>query len=131
MITTLALAAALNQSNACQGAQPAITNVTSTSTESDGVTHFTLTAIVANLGPMDQSGNDLQSVDIILDGAKNGEKGIPPLRSGQLYSFVYNVDRNADAAQGSTRVRLHLVQHGPPVAVQNCASDGDRYEIKL
>jgi subtilase family serine protease len=131
MITTLALAAALTQPTACQGAQPAITNVTTTSTESAGVTHYTLTAIVSNLGPMDQSGNDLQSVDIFLDGAKNGEKGIPPLHSGQLYSFVYNVDRNPDAAQGSTDVRLHLVQHGSGVAVQNCAADGDRYEIKI
>ena len=113
--------------SACQGADPAITNVVSSSSENNGLTHFTLTTTVVNLGSQAQPGNELQSVDIYLDGVKNGEKGIPPLRAGQQYSFTYDVSRASDAEAGSTKVKLHLVHHG----AQNCNDAKDRYQLKI
>jgi hypothetical protein len=96
--------------SACPGAAPSISNVTTAmSTNADGLSRYTLTVAVTNVGAQGQKANVLQSVDIFLDRAKNGEKGVPPLRAGQTYSFTYGVSRAQDARPGSTSVDLRIV----------------------
>ena len=86
MIAMLALPPAIA---ACHGADPAITNVTTTQTSNGGLTTYTLRVTVTNLGSSGQRSNVLQSVEIRLDGAKNGAKGLPPLAAGAKYTFPY------------------------------------------
>ena len=132
MITLLVAAAAMASGASCQGADPAIVSVVSAkSMAATDVNRFTLTVTVANLGSQNQAQNVLQSVTIVLDGSTNGEKGIPPLRVGQRYSFPYDVIRAEGTEPGSTTVRLHLVQHSGSGVVQGCDPPNDRYRIKV
>jgi hypothetical protein len=134
MISSLALILALATGNnpgaaTCNGADPAITNVSSAVSRNPAeANQYTLTVTVTNLGSKNQPGNVLQSVVIILDRAKNGEKGIPPLRAGQKYSFTYDVLRASGAARGTTVVNFHLVMHQPAGAgAQDCSTSNDSY----
>lgn len=128
MIIMLAAAAAMT-SGSCQGADPAIVSVVSApATAGQGVNRFTLTVTVANLGSQNQAGNVLQSVNIVLDDSKNGQKGIPPLRAGQRYTFTYDVLRAEDTEPGSTDVRFHLVQNNGQT---DCNAGNDRYSIHV
>ena len=131
MIHLLAAAAAMSAAPTCTGADPAIKSVVSTQSQSGDVNHFTLTITVANLGSKRQAANTLQSVVIVLDGTKNGEKGIPPLAPGKEYSFTYDVQRAADTEPGSTHVRLHLRVHNqsPPAADCNLGNDDYRIDV--
>jgi hypothetical protein len=129
MIATFAVTTALA---ACRGADPAITNVTTTKVSSEGLATYTLRVTVTNLGSSGQPGNVLQSVEIRLDGAKNGEKGVPPLAAGAKYTFPYDVKRATDAAAGTTKVDLHLVMHQPSgVGPQDCSAANDSLRVKL
>jgi hypothetical protein len=126
----LAMAAGNNpQTATCNGADPAITNVSSVvSTDPAQADHYTLTVTVTNLGSKNQAANVLQSVVIVLDRSKNGEKGIPPLRAGQKYSFTYDVLRASGAAPGTTVVNFHLVMHRPAsTGMQDCSTANDSY----
>jgi len=116
MLATLTALLAMASGATCSGADPAITNVRTSQAADGEVNAYTLNITVANLGSSRQPGNTLQSVVIYLDGQKKDEKGLPPLGPGQNYSFPYVVHRNADAARGSTSVRLHLVQSQPAAA---------------
>ena len=129
MIPILALTPALA---ACQGADPAITNVKTTKISRAGLATYTLSVTVTNLGSSGQRPNVLQSVEIRLDGAKNGEKGVPPLAAGAKYTFPYDVQRAADAAAGTTKVDLHLVMHQPAgVGPQDCSAANDSQRVRL
>jgi hypothetical protein len=117
---------------ACHGADPAITNVTTTQTSNGGLTTYTLRVTVTNIGSSGQRSDVLQSVEIRLDGVKNGEKGLPPLAAGATYTFPYDVRRAADAAAGTTRVDLHLVMRQPSgIGPQDCSAANDRQRVKL
>jgi len=61
------------------------------SNDANDLNRYTLTISVTNVGSQAQKASTLQSVDIALDGTKNGQKGVPPLRPGQTYSFNYDV----------------------------------------
>ena len=98
----------------------------------DGLATYTLKVTVTNLGSSGQPSNVLQSVEIRLDGAKNGEKGVPPLAAGAKYAFSYDVRRAADAAAGTTKVDLHLVMHQPSGAgPQDCSAANDSARVRL
>jgi hypothetical protein len=97
-----------------------------------GLTTYTLRVTVTNLGSSGQRSNVLQSVEIRLDGAKNGEKGLPPLAAGAKYTFPYDVQRATDAAASTTTVDLHLVMHQPSgVGAQDCSAANDSQHVKL
>ena len=131
MLTMLALAAATNAAPICTGADPAFTSVVQTATQSGDVQHFTLSITVGNLGSKRQPSNTLQSVVIIVDGTKTGEKGIPPLAPGKTYSFTYDVQRATDTEPGSTHVRLHIVQHNQTGPSADCNTSNDLYRIDV
>jgi archaellum component FlaG (FlaF/FlaG flagellin family) len=116
--------------SACTGPSASIANVTtSQSTDSNGLDRYTLTIAVKNVGSQSQKSNVLQSVDIFLDHAKNGEKGVPPLRAGQTYSFTYDVQRAEDARRGSTSVDLRLT---PATAnSRNCSVAIEKYHVVI
>jgi hypothetical protein len=117
---------------ACHGADPAITDVTTTQTSNEGLTTYTLRITVTNVGSTGQRNNVLQSVEIRLDRAKNGAKGVPPLAAGANYTFPYDVRRATDAAAGTTTVDLHLVMHQPSgVGPQDCSAENDSKRVKL
>jgi hypothetical protein len=118
LMTPVAIAA-----TACTGADPSITNVTTTQVAGSGdLSTYALKVTVANIGSSDQPKNLLQSVDIFLDGGKKDEKGLPPLAAGADYSFTYDVRRAADAGNRTSTVRLHLVTDRPAGdAAQSCS----------
>jgi hypothetical protein len=117
---------------ACHGADPALTNVVMTQTSNGGLTTYTLRVTVTNLGSSGQRSNVLQSVEIRLASAKNGEKGLPPLTAGAKYTFPYDVQRATDAAARTTTVDLHLVMHQPSgVGRQDCSAANDLQRVKL
>src|ERR1035438_6975380 len=129
MLAMLALPPAIAT---CSGADPAIADVTTTQTSNGGLTMYTLRVTVTNLGSSGQRSNVLQSVEIRLDGAKNGEKGLPPLAAGAKYTFPYDVQRATDAAAKTTTVDLNLVMHQPRgVGPQDCSAANDSQRVKL
>lgn len=117
---------------ACQGADPAITNVATTQSSSGDLSVYTLHVTVTNLGSSGQRSNVLQSVAIWVDGEKRGEKGLPPLAAGANYTFPYDVQRSPDAALGSTRVALHLIMHEPSgISSQHCSVANDSRRVRV
>jgi hypothetical protein len=117
---------------ACQGADPAITNVATTESSNGGLSLYTLHVTVTNVGSSGQRSNVLQSVAIWVDGEKRGEKGLPPLAAGANYTFPYDVQRAQDAATGSTRVDLHLIMHQPAgVSSQHCSVANDSRRVRV
>jgi len=132
MIALLTALPAMVSTATCHGADPAITGVTTTQTANGALTTYTLKVTVTNLGSTGQRSNVLQSVEIRLDGAKKGEKGLPPLAAGAKYSFPYDVQRSSDAAAGTTRVVFHLVMHQPPgVGAQDCSAANDSQRVVI
>jgi len=128
MLATITALLAMASGAACPGADPAITNVTTSLAAGTDVNTYTLDVTITNLGSVRQPSNTLQSVVIYLDGQKKDEKGLPPLGPGKTYSFPYLVHRNADAARGSTAVRLRLVQTQPAGA---CSDSNDTKRIVI
>jgi hypothetical protein len=126
MLATITALLAMASGATCSGAVPAITKVTTSQpTSAGGINTYTLDVTVANIGSAGQPGNTLQSVAIFLDDQKKDEKGLPPLRPGQTYSFPYEVRRSADAAAGTTTVRFHLLN------VPDCAGAKDTKRIVI
>jgi hypothetical protein len=116
--------------SACPGPSASIANVTTAkSTDANGLDRYTLTIAVKNVGSQAQRSNTLQSVDIFLDHAKNGQKGVPPLRPGQSYSFTYDVQRAEGAREGSTAVDLRL--EPSTASARNCGVAIETYHVLI
>jgi len=122
---------ALAQKTACSGADPAIVSAAVQSTASDGrVNRYSVAIRVANLGAAKQPSNLLQSVDVYENGIKLDTKGLPPLRPGQSYTFVYVYQRSTDAGAGTTDLRLNLTVRKPsPAGKQDCNSANDTFTV--
>jgi hypothetical protein len=132
MIAMPAAPPAIVADAACQGADPAITNVVTSQSSNGALTTLTLKITVTNLGSSGQRSNTLQSVTMWVDGEKRGEKGLPPLPAGGNYTFPYQVQRADDAANGSTRVDLHLVMHQPTgISSQDCSAANDSQRVRV
>jgi hypothetical protein len=93
----------------CAGPGPAIASVKVANTTQDGALNdYQLRVSVINRGNTSQAGNVLQSVDIFRNGTKVDQKGVPPLKAGGAYSFVYSFSRNADAGDGTTTFTFRM-----------------------
>ena len=108
MLASFLLAATLlAQGGACTS--PAISSVMVERTTQDGALNdYQLRINVVNSGGASQAGNVLQSVDIFRNGTKVDQKGVPPLKAGGSYSFVYSFSRNSDAAERSTTFTFRM-----------------------
>ena len=84
---------------------------------------------VENVGTAKQPGNTLQSVEIYQSETKTGTKGIPPLRPGQSYTFVYSFARSSEAAARSTSLRLRFVVASPPGI--ECVTSNDKFRLNV
>ena len=114
---------------ACSGADPALTTVkvASVSTDGKGLDHYTIKVVVTNAGNAGQSGNVLQSVNVSHFDIKVDTKGIPPLRPGASYVWMYHFVRNAGAGKGTTTLHFALDMHGNSGA--NCGTGNDSYNL--
>ena len=112
----------------CAGADPALVgaNVKGV-TNSAAVNHYVVTVSVVNRGNANQPSNVLQSVDIFQNGNKVDTKGIPPLKSGEVYKFDFNFMRSAGAADGTTHFKFAIAMHRPSGApnAQDCTTGDD------
>ncbi len=115
----------------CAGADPAIASARVQSTNSDGrVNRYSLAIRVVNLGRAKQPSNVLQSVEIYQNDIKLDTKGLPPLRPGQAYSFIYVFQRSIDAGVGTSTLALKLVMRQPsPPGKQDCNAGNDSYTV--
>src|SRR5271165_2428067 len=98
-----ALTLAQNPAQAtCVGAAPAIASVVNKgATQDSGVNRYQLAVTVVNRGTQAQAGNVLQSVDVYEHETKRDAKGIPPVKVGQSYTYVYQYVRSTDAGDGT------------------------------
>jgi hypothetical protein len=112
----------------CAGALPAISSVAVERTTQVGeLNDYTLRVSVLNRGDLSQAGNVLQSVDIYRDGTKVDQKGVPPLKAGGTYTFLYFFQRNSDAGDGTTTFTFRM----DPRPSNACDSSGDRYDLSV
>ncbi len=112
----------------CAGALPAISSVAVDRTTQVGeINDYTLRVSVLNRGDLSQAGNVLQSVDIYRDGTKVDQKGVPPLKAGGTYTFLYSFQRNSDAGDGTTTFTFRM----DPRTANGCDSSGDRYDLSV
>jgi hypothetical protein len=125
----LATLIAQNGSGApCAGALPAISSVAvDRATQNGELNDYMLRVRVLNRGDVSQAGNVLQSVDIYRNGTKVDQKGVPPLKAGGTYTFLYSFQRNSDAGDGSTKFTFRL----DPRTSNGCDSSGDRYNVSV
>jgi len=103
-MSVLLLAALLTQNGmaSCAADSLVVSSVAVANVAQNGaVNHYQLRVTVANHGAS-QGGNVLQSIDIFRNGTKADQKGVPPLKAGASYSFLYPYDRNSDAGDGTT-----------------------------
>lgn len=101
MLHTALLAIVLAQNTTCSAtdlsvASARVVNVT----KNNGLNHYTIAVTVKNVGA-GQPGNALQFVDIYKNGEKKDARGVPPLGSGQAYTFDYGYDRSSMAGDGT------------------------------
>lgn len=112
----------------CAGALPAISSVAvKRTTQSGELNDYTLRVSVLNRGQRSQAGNVLQSVDIYRNGTKVDQKGVPPLKAGGTYTFLYSFQRNSDAGDRSTTFTFRM----DPRTSNGCDSSGDRYDLRV
>jgi hypothetical protein len=132
MIGIIALQLGILAASGCEGADPAITDVTTSQTSNAGLTSYALKVTVTNLGSQAQSGNVMQSVVVRLDHEKNGEKGVPPLAAGAKYTFSYAVQRAHGSGTGTTTVDFRLIMDRPSgVGPQDCSTANDSQRVVL
>ncbi|HTU83566.1 MAG TPA: hypothetical protein VMF61_15665 [Candidatus Acidoferrales bacterium] len=117
---TIAQAAGAPAAPACGGLafqSVAVKTVTSAA----GLNHYQITGTVINNGTKAQPSNTLQFVDIFTSAhQKLNDRGIPPLKPGQTYTFGYTYDRSIQAGNGTSHLvfRIDMRQPAPPA---NCA----------
>ena len=109
MLVVLALAPSAAPAAGCSGPNPAITSLAVKSVSNSGMTNtYHISGTVTNLGTQGQASSTLQFVDIYVDTQKRNDRGIPPLASGQSYTFGFDWTRSSDAGAGTTTVRFRL-----------------------
>ncbi|MEO6990933.1 MAG: hypothetical protein ABI346_03190 [Candidatus Baltobacteraceae bacterium] len=114
---------------ACSGPDPALSavKVASVSTDGRGLNHYTIKVVVTNAGTAGQTAKVLQSVNVSHFDVKVDTKGIPPLRAGASYVWMYHFVRNAGAGKGTTTLQFALDMHGNTGA--NCSTSNDNYNL--
>ncbi len=113
VMTATLFAVALTSSGAsaagCNGPNPAITSVVVKNVTTSGqLNTYHIVGTVTNLGTQAQPSNTLQFVDIYVDRMKRDNRGIPPLRPGQSYTFGYDWSRATDAGNGTTTAHFQM-----------------------
>lgn len=123
------VSAAPMAASACSGPDPSLSvvKVASVSADGSGLNHYTIKVVVTNVGSAGQAGNVLQSVNVSHFDNKVDTKGIPPLKAGASYVWMYNFKRNADAGKGTTTLHFALDMHGKTSA--DCNSGNDSYNL--
>jgi hypothetical protein len=136
MILPLTLVVAQNTTgvaSSCKGADPAIVSAKVVSSMPRGdMNEIHVAVTVVNNGSMRQASNVLQSVNVYQNATKVGQKGVPPLKPGQAYTFPYVFDRAVDAGTGTTHLRFALTLTQPsPAGSEDCGRDNDTYSIAV
>ncbi len=130
MIIALLMSAQTDTASAsttCAGADPAIASVVVKGAHSGGgLNRYQLSGTIVNVGRAAQPSNTLQFVDIYKGSEKLDSKGIPPLNSGQSYTFSYVSVRSSDAGKGTTSLTFRLDVRQ---ASQDCSTSNDRYTV--
>ena len=80
---------------------------------------------VTNRGNQSQAGNALQFVDVTQYGDRLDDKGIPPLRPGESYSWTYVWKRSADAGSGTTPLNFHYRPYQSALASDACVANAE------
>jgi subtilase family serine protease len=115
----------------CGGANPSITGVAVQSVSPqggpNGLNRYNLVGTVVNMGSEAQASNVLQFVDIYAYGNKLDERGIPPLRPGQSYTFTYPWLRSTGAGNGTTTLNFQIdMRQG-----QDCNPSNGSYSVRF
>lgn len=111
----------------CSVSQPSITSARVTNSVPDeSRTRYEIGVTVTNIGDQGQSSKTLQSVEILQDGMKVDQKGVPPLAAGKPYTFTYAFVRANDAGNGTTRLDFQLTGAGV-----SCEGARDNYSLTV
>jgi hypothetical protein len=112
---------------ACPDSAPVIQSAAVGGMQDNGNTKtYLVTGTVVNRSAHGQAGNVLQSIDVMQDGQKINEIGIPPLRAGHSYQFHQSVVRSAIAGKGTTHLTFQLRLHSP----QSC-TEATVYHLRV
>jgi len=107
--TLLAVATVAQAQGACNGPDPALVSAGVKGMSQNGAINvYHLNGTVTNLGTRRESSNVLQFVDVYLNDQKIDSRSVPSLRPGQSYTFGYDVQRSADAGNGTSVVRFQI-----------------------
>jgi hypothetical protein len=119
--------------SSCAGPDPAITGAVVQSQTSNGdLNTYTVAITVQNVGTKGQPSNLLQSVDVMQNGDKVGEKGLQPLRPGQKQTVTYAFTRSTGAAAHTTRLTFALTQRTYSIpGPQDCSAANDRFRLSV
>ena len=132
--TMIAMLALLTAFAACPGADPAITNVTTSQTSNGGLTTYTLRVTVPGEARLERA-----SAAMCCSGSRDPARPCKERRKGcaavSRWRKVHVPIRRAarpDAAAGTTTVDLHLVMHQPAgMGPQDCSATNDSQRVKL
>jgi hypothetical protein len=117
----------------CAGVDLAITSVSVKDVTKNGLLNqYHIAGTVANLGGTSQASSMLQFVNIYQYGRKLDAKSVPPLRSGQSYTFSYALARSADAGSGTTTLDFHILMRPPiPAGQEECNVHNDQATLRF
>jgi len=96
------------------------TAVQSATTDSNGLTHYTVGITVQNLGTMRQRSDLLQSIDVDQDDQRVDVIGLLPLRPRQTQHVTYSFVRSAESGAGTTSLLFTLDFHGKSGSDVDC-----------
>lgn len=121
---------ARSSADICAGPDPAVISVVVAGMQSDGsLNRYSLSAKVVNLGRVAQAASTLQFVDIYKGSTKLDSRGIPPLRSGQVFTFSYVSTRSAQAGSKTTALSFQMSEHRPSLAGSQDCNTGNGITI--
>jgi len=129
-----AFAAPLIAANSpCSGPHPIITGAELQSHTTNGkLNQFVVAVHVKNAGTKGQPSNLLQSVEVLQNGDRVDQKGLPPLRPGQTATVTYTFTRSAGAAMHTTRLTFMLAQRTYAIpGPQDCSADNDSFRLTV
>ncbi|HTV73921.1 MAG TPA: hypothetical protein VME66_09480 [Candidatus Acidoferrales bacterium] len=109
----------LVMAQACPDSTPVIQSATVGGAQDNGNTKtYIVQGTVVNRSSHKQAGNVLQSIEVLQDGQKINEIGIPPLGPGRSYEFHQSVVRSSIAGKGTTHLSFQLREHSPQSCTQ-------------
>jgi hypothetical protein len=110
----------------CAAADPAMTDLTSQLIKRrGGIDHYVLTTTLTNVGPLSQTPDITQQVELLRNGVVLAPQTVPALGPGVAYKLAFAIDRPASERSQPLTVTVRYVLTSGDAALNACNRSND------